>query len=250
MSRPTPKALKLIEDDPLAIIVDGRRRCGAHVDHDDPRAPGRCMTAILFENGRCKNHGGLTPRGPDSVQWRGGREFRRYRLPPRILQTFNDAYNDPDLLSLRQDIALCESRIADLVTRVDTGESGAAWNALKAALSEYESAEFGSPEQRRAIGCMHQLIDGAVNDYNAWNELGEWQERKGRAQERERKRLVEMSQCLTYKEVIVLIAQTLDIIRSTVNDGNIMAQLSSRMGNLLGVKALPLPSGDKGEETE
>jgi hypothetical protein len=64
----------------------------------------------------CTVHGGLTPRGAASVHFKTGR-YSRY-LPARLLDKYEDAGTDPRLLELREDIALLDARIAQLLERV------------------------------------------------------------------------------------------------------------------------------------
>ena len=70
----------------------------------------------------CRMHGGKTPRGPASVHYKDGRHSRF--LPARMFAAYKAAGLDPELMSLRQDLALLEARLIDVLQRVDTGEAG------------------------------------------------------------------------------------------------------------------------------
>ena len=70
----------------------------------------------------CRMHGGKTPRGPASVHYKDGRHSRF--LPARMFAAYKAAGLDPELMSLRQDLALLEARMIDVLQRVDTGEAG------------------------------------------------------------------------------------------------------------------------------
>jgi hypothetical protein len=77
----------------------------------------------------CRMHGAKTPRGPDLPQFKSGR-YSNF-LPTRLAATYRNAAKDPELLSLHSEIALLDARMAELLGRVDTGESGALWGTLQ-----------------------------------------------------------------------------------------------------------------------
>src|SRR4051812_32142589 len=98
-----------------------RRECGARMRGGTP-----CHLAPM-PNGRCRMHGGATPRGPALPQFKHGRYSRS--LPTRLAAQYEAAQSDPVLMELRDEIALNDARLADLLGRVDTGESGSLWGA-------------------------------------------------------------------------------------------------------------------------
>lgn len=63
-------------------------------------------------NGKCRMHGGKTPRGIGSVHWRG----RGYSkdLPTRLFDRMQRALEDPELLSSRSEVALLDARLGEL----------------------------------------------------------------------------------------------------------------------------------------
>src|SRR5689334_1272270 len=79
-------------------------------------------------NGRCRIHGGLQPQGIARPGFKTGR-YSKY-LPARLAGRYEEAASDPELLALKDDIALLDTRIAQTVSALDTGESKEAWSAL------------------------------------------------------------------------------------------------------------------------
>jgi hypothetical protein len=88
----------------------------------------RCKRWVTPGRDVCRFHGGKVPRGPALPQFRHGR-YSRF-LPSRLAATYQTAAKDPELLSLRRELALVDARLDDLLQRVDTGESGALWAPL------------------------------------------------------------------------------------------------------------------------
>src|SRR5690349_13713695 len=97
--------------------------CGAKTKTGAP-----CKGAPM-PNGRCRLHGGKTPSGIASPQYKTGRYSRV--LPTRLQSRYDAARTDAALLELRDDISLLDARLEDLLSRVDTGESGVLWASLK-----------------------------------------------------------------------------------------------------------------------
>ena len=64
-----------------------------------------------MENGRCRIHGGLSPKGTASARWKHGR-YSRY-LPKGIADAYKRAEAGPELLSLREDVAVLDALQAD-----------------------------------------------------------------------------------------------------------------------------------------
>ena len=62
----------------------------------------------------CTVHGGLTPAGAASPHYRTGRYSKC--LPARLTERYHEAQADKRLLELREEIALIDARLADLLT--------------------------------------------------------------------------------------------------------------------------------------
>jgi hypothetical protein len=93
------------------------------------RRGGRCQRAACV-NGRCHLHGGRSLRGSAHPGFKDGR-WSKY-LPDQLRARYEAGERDPNALSLRADLAATDSRIAELMGRLDTGESGRLWKALRA----------------------------------------------------------------------------------------------------------------------
>src|ERR671916_1968189 len=89
-------------------------------------------------NGRCPNHGGKSLGGIASPRLTHGRYSRS--LPAQLAARYTAAQHDPELLSLRDELALLDARIADVLSRVDSGESGQLWQHLRGLNAELDTA--------------------------------------------------------------------------------------------------------------
>lgn len=196
-------------------LPHARAGCGAKT-----RSGGACKNAPM-ENGRCRMHGGATPAGIASPHFRTGR-YSRY-LPDRLLARYHTGQADPDLLSQHEEIALIDARLADLLQRVDTGESGMQWKKARKAFADLQKAlnnetEPDGMDQFQALAALAEAIAEGIADYEAWNEVNRTLNRRRQLVESERKRFVEMQQTITVERAMTLIAAMADIVKRHVSD--------------------------------
>lgn len=95
---------------------------------------------------------------------------------------------DPELISVRRQIALLDAREAELIQRLSAGEAGYNWRAARVALcklSEAPKVRTDHPAFRK----LAKLIAKSASDERRWAELRENAETRHRLADTERKRL-------------------------------------------------------------
>ena len=209
------------------VNVNRKAHCGAKTRDGSP-----CQRAPLLGRTRCKLHGGRTPIGPGLPQFKDGRHSRY--LPTRLAARYDEAQADQRLLELRDDIALLDARIADLLARVDTGEAGSLWkqarDAYQAMLRAQRSGDSAAAEDRlRAVG---DLLDRGAADHALWSEIMALLDPRRRLVESERRRLLETDQMIAAERVLVLIATVADIVKRYVTDRQALAGISEELRRL------------------
>jgi hypothetical protein len=113
-------------------------RCGALTRR------GTACAQPAMRNGRCRMHGGKTPRGMDSSNFRHGRYSKS--VPDQLVTTYRRSLADEERHELRDEIALAEAKVADLLTGMRHGESDRLW--LK--LLSLELRMRRAPEEKAA----------------------------------------------------------------------------------------------------
>lgn len=198
--------------------------CGAKTRSGHP-----CKNSAM-PNGRCRMHGGKSLKGIASPTATAGLKYSRY-LPNRLLERYEQTINDPAMLELGNEIALTDSRLADLLTRVDTGESGALWATLKRAWREYQHAK---PTDKRSYEVIvGDLIEQGFQDYANWQEIQSTVDHRRKLVESERKRLVETQQFITAEQAMVLFAAMSAIIKQHVTDERTRRAISEEITTLI-----------------
>lgn len=166
------------------------RSCGAKT-----RAGGLCKRAPMA-NGRCRLHGGLTPSGVAAPSFRHGR-YSKY-LPGGLLERYRTALGDQELLGLRDEIALVDARLQELVEALP-------------------DATAASTEEIR----------------EAWGEVLHVTGQRRVLVESERKRLVETQQMISSERAMVLVTALVDVVRRHVRDHDTLRAISGDLGGLL-----------------
>jgi hypothetical protein len=195
----------------------------------------------------CYMHGGKTPVGPALPHYQNGR-YSKY-LPERMLARYHEAEADRELLALRAEVALIDSRLLDVLQRVDTGESSRIWGQLRDAVANLETAQLIGDEigVRFAVAGIKKLANAGAADWAAWADVRALiQERKALV-ESERKRLVEAQQMIAVDQAMGLMAQLIDAVRE-VGDERILRAITERFVRITGVAAHVATNGDSERE--
>lgn len=186
----------------------------------------QCQRSAVSGKRVCTVHGGLTPGGIASPNFKNGR-YSKY-LPDRLSVRYEQAVNDPQLLELSHEVALIDARLSDLLNRIETGETGQLWQDISKAWDEYKIKQDDS---------LLTKIDGYIkrgnDDYQVWDEIQATIEQRRRLVESERKRLVETQQYVTTIQAMTMISHVLAIIKDNVTDRETLQSISTGINRLV-----------------
>jgi len=194
----------------------------------------QCRRSAVSGRRVCQVHGGATPTGYGLPQTRHGRYSRD--LPTRLAGRYREALTDPELISVREEIALVDARTADLLGRVDTREAGFYWSMIAKAVRDFQNAKgqmFEQVKQAEAFARIEACTSEGTADYAAWAEVLELVERRRKLAETETKRLAAMGQQITAERAMLLLAAVVDVIRRHVTERDTMAAISREIGQLV-----------------
>lgn len=181
--------------------------CGAKT-----RSGGTCKQKGM-PNGRCRMHGGKSLSGIASPTYKTGRYSKH--LPARLQERYSEALADDDLISIRDDVALVEARLADLLGRVDTGESGRAWFKAREAFNAFDKETNPDLAIKHLVELRAALGEGTT-DYGAWAEVKDLLEQRRRLVADERKHVLETGRIITIEQLMLWVGALLAEIRSAV----------------------------------
>lgn len=188
--------------------------CGAKRRNGEP------CKAPAMANGRCRIHGGKTPNGIGLPQTKTGR-YSKY-LPKALNEQYQRSLSDDELLSIRQDIALVDAMIASALPKLESRESGKAWQLIKKSIFEMKAA-FVDEQYGKAVAYLDVMVEIVNNEllyYATEEEIRASLEQRRKLSESEQKRLVAMEQTITSDQAVLLMTALLDSIKRNVKDPN------------------------------
>lgn len=162
----------------------------------------RCKRHATPGHNVCHIHGGKTPSGMALPQTKTGRYSKH--LPTRLGERYETALKDPDLLALRDEIALTDADISRIL--------------------EHLEEEMPEDPDDRSIWLEQ-------NEANR-DRMQSLIEQRRKLVETERKRLVDLQQMMTAEQAMVLLAAVEAIVRKYV-DRNTMASISADVARLV-----------------
>lgn len=158
--------------------------------------------------------------GIASPNYVNGAHCDKYRdMPARIAGQYIEAQNDPDILSARNDIALCDARLADLIRRVDEGGGSAIWESLlktDAAMKDALQPPTDEAAFKKCLIAMTATIKRGTADYAVWADIMDTIERRRKLSETEHKRLVAMQQMITSESAMFMIGAMSGMVKMSV----------------------------------
>lgn len=208
--------------------------CGAKT-----RSGGRCKLGGTGAGGRCKFHGGATPVGPASPAWKHGRHSKH--LPKDLLDRYLTAAADPELTSVRDEVALLDVRVSQLLEAL--GETGnlRLWKDARAKLDAFKAVgakrKVGVGEARTALQHLDDLIDAGLSAAATWDELRETLDLRRKMAETETKRMKDLHQTISIDRALALMALLVTEVRKHVTDRNALAAISAQFVRLTGQRS-------------
>ena len=180
------------------------------------RSQQRCRQSAMHGKTVCAIHGGKTPSGFGLPQTKTGKYSRV--LPIALAARYHEGIANPELLSVRDDIAVAESRLADLFARLDGGESGQLWRDLRQALTFFETALATGDRGglHGALETMRRLITRGTSDYAAWEDIHRTWIARCRLTETEHKTLMVQQQMVTVEQLNVYLALVTHALQQSV----------------------------------
>ena len=174
----------------------------------------------------CGVHGGRTPSGKASANYKG-RGYSR-NLPTRLADQYEDAITNPELLSLRSDIALLDVRIGETIENIDIGPIGDLWGAVrKTFLGQQTAMQSGdSIETIKFSQELDMLTNRGFMDYINWNEIRGLLQERARLVALENKIMNDADLKVAAEQVMLLVAAIANVVMEHVADNKTRAKIT------------------------
>ena len=169
-----------------------------------------------MSNGRCYMHGGKHPRGIASPHLKHGRYSKD--IPTRLAARYHEALTDPELLSLREDIALVHSVITCLLSEAQGGDVHPAWIEVKQWYEALNEAIAGDNEPKliKAISELGRVIEPNYQARLALDEALSQIDRKSQLTDKERRALIDRQKVISIERVMLFVGVVMAGLKESV----------------------------------
>lgn len=189
-----------------------KSKCGAKTASGKP-----CKKAPMA-NGRCYKHGGATPKGINSPNFKHGRHSKY--LPKGLLTAYESASKDPDLLSVRAEIALMDVMLSGLLPKLGTADNGKSWQDLKKTMRDIRQAVAHNDPTllKDGLNQIDGIINANISYYETEREIKDTVESRRKLVETEQKIALQGERAIGVEQLMVLMSQVLHVIQSVVTE--------------------------------
>ena len=182
----------------------------------------------------CHIHGGKTPVGIASTAFKHGRLSKH--LPSELLEAYQDSQDDPELLSVRQEIMLMDALLVANLKKLDSNESGAAWSAIRKSVEHMQEA-FTNENYGKCIilmQAMMDVIDARLLHYATESEIRSKIDQRRKLVETEQKILYNETRSLTAEQAMLMVSALLSSIKQNVKDANTLNAIQAEFIRITG----------------
>lgn len=201
-------------------LEDGRVVCGAK-----KRDGGLCTQPCISGANRCYMHNGRPSVGPAN----GSAKDLAYSklLPAHYRNSFAEHLADPDLSSLKRQVALLGAREEELLGHLPTAESASSWVQVKKGVANMHSAfadlQAGNTtsagvKMRESMQILSDAIEAGLLNERVWGELIGVMEQKRKLVEAEVRREARLSEVMTPEQLGWLLQRIANIFRDFIRD--------------------------------
>ena len=196
-------------------------KCGAQT-----RSGGRCQQPVMAGRNRCRLHGGKTPRGLANPRTITGRYSRD--MPTRLLARYEEAQQDREALSIRNEIAFVTAVIGARMEELEKSGRQLDWSRAIAQFAKVTEEGRDWPWERvqAEMQVLGVLLQNGRTERRILKEIRSLIDQRARLVAQEAKRQEDLKQNLTLEEAIVYAQVLAAIIRKYVTDRAILAAIN------------------------
>jgi len=183
----------------------------------------RCRRYAVSGYSVCQVHGAGSPRqgrpgGENKIMSAGGRHSKHLKI--RLASGYEASRTNPNLLEHRDEVALLDTRLGELLDNLQDGDTRELWQELGKYWLDLEkaTARQDKPKQGEALQSLGRTIKRGNVIYASWKEVYGVIEQRRKTVDSERKRLVEMQQTITAERAMILIGAILGVIQRNIKD--------------------------------
>ena len=152
-------------------------------------------------------------------------------LPPNLQERYSQAVRDPNLMSIREDIATINSLIANCLQRMNSGENADVWARLRKQAKAVASAKT-EKEASAELTTLLRMVAKGNSFVELQKELLLLIKERTNLIEKETERLTKLQQYASRQSVLDLLRAVGDVIKQNVSDPEILKRIGHQIRNL------------------
>lgn len=191
---------------PLLPIPSDGKKCNARKKNSRGYCPRPPMT-----NGRCKEHGGKTPRGLANHSFMTGKTSKSQYLPPALRSRYEEL-NVTAIENLEESIKVQVAMETRLHDQLSTGESFQAWQLVKEAIADYDYATTDEAKDG-VVARMKQITTSGLTAYGVRKDIQSIHESQRKLTETLSKVRKEVQETFTLEQYNEMLNTLLNILR-------------------------------------
>lgn len=214
-------------------------------------------TFTPMRNGRCKKHGGMTPKGIGHSSFEDGTDSRY--VPKPLLEIYERAMKDGDILNMTKDLALMEGRLEQLFRKLGTGGSDKWWGTLVTTVRDLDIATKANDKEGMAVALseINVVANQGQQQSEVWDEIFAIFESRRRTSESEAKRRKDMRESVAIDRVMWTFRQMGRANREVIMESNLpqgvkrklLQDIAERFSRYTGARTPPM-GGDVEKEND
>lgn len=180
----------------------------------------------------CGTHGGKTPSGVESPHWKHGRYSKD--LPANLAADYVRSLKDPDLVSLRDQLALIDVFIKQDIRKLAALEEAGDWSRALELLVEMENASASGDIELVALRLqeLRGLVDKGEESIRVRDRIIRRVEQYRKVAESERRRMVDLRLLLTVERQMALLGAVVAILKEEISDKDTRRRIAERIRRL------------------
>jgi len=160
----------------------------------------------------------------------GGSSSLARALPKHLRKTFLEVSERKDIITLRDEIALLETRMIDLLHQLEEGGSSDFWQRARKCADAVRAGD-GNPLD------LAELVNQGAEQWSVWEDILNTIETRRRLSDTERKRLEMLGAYMTEAEAAALAGQLVRIVGEVVSDRRQLSEVVSRLEAIMSSKS-------------
>lgn len=170
-----------------------------------------------MENGRCRLHGGKSPKGLDHPRTTHG-SYSKY-LPKSIIDKYEAAQSDAELLTLKNEVQLISARLYQLAEKVDEAGGKKKYETLLHQYDRWQKAEANNLKNKHMAKLnFENTLDDIKKDLGIWDEITMLVDTKRKLIDSEQRKLASMEQFVPAERVAMLMGALMKIVVDELED--------------------------------